>query len=38
MMRAALESIGRRDSEQVSKESPIWEDNEELILKLCGLK
>ena len=38
MMRAALESIGRHASEQVPKEAPIWEDNEELILKLCGLK
>jgi len=38
MMRAALESIGRQGSEQVPKEAPIWENNEELILKLCGLK
>ncbi len=38
MMRAALERIGRRDSEQVPKEAPVWQDNEELILKLCGLK
>lgn len=38
MMRAALESIGRHVSEQALKEAPIWEDNEELILKLCGLK
>lgn len=38
MMKAALEKINRRDGEQVSKEVPIWQDNEELILKLCGLK
>ena len=38
MMRAALEKIDRREGEQVSKEAPIWQDNEELILKLCGLK
>jgi integrase/recombinase XerD len=38
MMKAALEKIDRRDGEQVSKEVPIWQDNEELILKLCGLK
>lgn len=38
MMRAALERIGRRDSEQIPKETPVWQDNEELILKLCGLK
>ena len=38
MMKAALERIDRRDGEQVSKEVPVWQDNEELILKLCGLK
>lgn len=38
MMKAALEKIDRRDGEQVSNEVPIWQDNEELILKLCGLK
>jgi integrase/recombinase XerD len=34
MMRAALEKIDKRDA----KTSPIWQDNEEMILKLCGLK
>jgi len=38
MMKAALEKIDKRDAEQASKEVPIWQDNEELILKLCGLK
>lgn len=38
MMWAALERIDRHDSEQVKREAPIWQDNEELILKLCGLK
>ncbi len=38
MMKAALEKIDKRDVEQASKEVPIWQDNEELILKLCGLK
>ncbi len=38
MMRAALEKINKRDDEQTSKEVPVWEDNEEMILKLCGLK
>lgn len=38
MMRAALERIGKRDDAQTSKEVPVWQDDEELILKLCGLK
>jgi len=38
MMRAALEKINKGDGEQTSKEVPVWEDNEEMILKLCGLK
>jgi integrase/recombinase XerD len=38
MMKAALEKIDKRAIEQASKEVPIWQDNEELILKLCGLK
>jgi integrase/recombinase XerD len=38
MMRAALEKIGKRDGEQASTVGPIWQDNEEMILKLCGLK
>jgi integrase/recombinase XerD len=38
MMKAALEKVDKRDAEQVSKEIPVWQDNEELILKLCGLK
>ena len=38
MMKAALEKIGKNDGEQAQIEVPIWKDNEELILKLCGLK
>lgn len=38
MMKAALEDIGKKDIERGSKEEPIWQDNEEMILKLCGLK
>jgi integrase/recombinase XerD len=38
MMRAALEKIDKRDSKQASTVEPIWQDNEEMILKLCGLK
>jgi integrase/recombinase XerD len=33
MMRAALEKIDKRDD----KANPIWQNNEEMILKLCGL-
>jgi integrase/recombinase XerD len=38
MMKAALEKIDRRDNDQISKEVPSWKDDEEMILKLCGLK
>lgn len=38
MMKAALEKIVPREVEQTAKEVPIWQDNEEMILKLCGLK
>jgi site-specific recombinase XerD len=38
MMRAALEKINKRDDEQTFKEVPVWDENEEMILKLCGLK
>jgi len=38
MMRAALEKINKGNGEQTSKEVPVWEDNEEMILSLCGLK
>jgi site-specific recombinase XerD len=38
MMRAALEKINKGDDEQTSKVVPVWQDNEEMILKLCGLK
>jgi integrase/recombinase XerD len=37
MMRAALEKINTGDDEQTSKVVPVWQDNEEMILKLCGL-
>lgn len=38
MMKAALEKIHRDKSVHAIKAEPIWQDNEELILKLCGLK
>jgi integrase/recombinase XerD len=38
MMKAALEKIIQDNGEQASQEEPIWQDNEELILALCGLK
>jgi integrase/recombinase XerD len=38
MMQAALEKIVIEDDKYSSKGVPMWEDNEELILKLCGLK
>jgi integrase/recombinase XerD len=38
MMKAALEKVAKKDGEQISKEVAVWQDNEELILKLCGLK
>ena len=37
MMRAALEKLSIKDYEGSSAEMPIWQDNEEMILKLCGL-
>jgi site-specific recombinase XerD len=38
MMKAALEKISQRADGQAAEEAPIWQDNEELILQLCGLK
>jgi len=38
MMRAALEKIDNRGVENSSAAKPIWQENEEMILKLCGLK
>ena len=38
MMKAALEKIDQQDTELVTRKPPIWENNEELILRLCGLK
>lgn len=38
MMKAALEKITQDKDEHASKEEPLWQDDEELILKLCGLK
>ena len=37
MMKAALEKISQKNGEHAAEE-PIWQDNEELLLKLCGLK
>jgi integrase/recombinase XerD len=38
MMKAALEKINPGRPKQTSKTLPVWQDNEEMILKLCGLK
>lgn len=38
MMRTALEKINKNDDEKASKTVPVWHDNDEMILKLCGLK
>ena len=38
MMRAALEKINKGGDEQTSKAVPVWQGDEEMILKLCGLK
>jgi hypothetical protein len=36
MLKTALEKVTK--SAGVQDELPIWQDNEELILKLCGLE
>jgi integrase/recombinase XerD len=38
MMKAALERIAQDSGKLGTREEPIWQDNEELILTLCGLK
>lgn len=38
MMRAALEKIQHGGAEQVAPIAPVWQDNEEMLLRLCGLK
>ena len=38
MMKAALEKINPEHPEHITKALPVWRDNEEMILKLCGLK
>jgi site-specific recombinase XerD len=38
MMKTALEKINQGQAQQTSKAVPVWQDNEEMILKLCGLK
>jgi integrase/recombinase XerD len=38
MMRTALEKIAKNEGDPAFQEKPIWLDNEQLILKLCGLK
>jgi hypothetical protein len=38
MMKTALEKINHGQAQQASKAVPVWQDNEEMILKLCGLK
>ena len=36
MLKAALEKANARDD--IPKETPVWQDQEELLLHLCGLK
>src|SRR4030066_499753 len=36
MMRAALEKINKGEDKQTSQIVPVWQGNEEMILKLCG--
>jgi len=38
MMKAALEKIDHSDGQQLAREGPIWQDDEQMILRLCGLK
>ena len=38
MMRVALEKVSKRNDETTIEEIPIWKENEDMILKLCGLK
>ncbi len=38
MMRAALEKIQPGENEQVSRTLPVWQNNEDMLLRLCGLK
>ena len=38
MMKAALEKISQEEADPTSKMVPLWQNNEEMILKLCGLK
>ncbi len=37
MMKAALEKIQPKNSDNSPQEQPVWQNNEEMILKLCGL-
>jgi site-specific recombinase XerD len=38
MMKAALEKIKPKNCDNSPQEQPVWQNNEEMILKLCGLK
>ena len=38
MLRTALEKIEKRQPGSASAATPMWQDHEEMILKLCGLK
>jgi integrase/recombinase XerD len=38
MLRAALEKLGTHETGQASAVAPVWQGNEDMILKLCGLK
>ena len=38
LLRTALEKISTPASQSASVAAPIWQDNEDMILKLCGLK
>lgn len=37
MIRDALEKAAKMENSSYA-ETPVWEDNEDMILKLCGLK
>jgi len=38
MMRAALEKMDKPGAEPASRVEPVWQEDEEMILKLCGLR
>jgi len=38
MMKAALEKINNGQAHSAAQVVPVWQNNEEVMLKLCGLK